>query len=121
MLAGPDGRIQSVKWWFEQPPIEFLQVLAASENGLITPGRPHESRFYTNLIAPTGPMGSIFSLAADPPFDNDNGTYRDLVRLWIEAGCPIPKNELFRLRLNTTAEIRQRHPTGRMYGMGAIH
>jgi hypothetical protein len=121
MLAGPDGRIQSVKWWFEQPTVEFLRVLAASENGLITPGRPNESRFYTNLIAPTGPMGSIFSLAADPPFDNNNGTYRDLVRLWIEEGCPIPSNQLFRLRLNTMEETRQRHPTGRMYGMGAIH
>lgn len=121
MLASADGRIHSVKWWFEQPAAEFMRALAAPENGLITPGKPEQSRFYTSLIAPTGPMGSIFSMTADPSFDDNKGTYRDLVRLWIEEGCPIPADEPFRLRLNTSAVARHRHPTGRMYGMGGIH
>jgi hypothetical protein len=118
MLADSEGNIHSLAWWFEQPTTALMAALSSPVNGLIFPGRPEQSRFYTELIAPTGPMGAVFSAPASPP---NKGTRRDVVRLWIANGCVVPTDKLFRLRLNTPSSKRDRHPTGRIYGMGGIH
>jgi L-Lysine epsilon oxidase N-terminal/L-lysine epsilon oxidase C-terminal domain/Iron-containing redox enzyme len=118
MLADPERKIHSIAWWFEQPTRSLMEALASPVNDIVSPGNPEQSRFYTDLIAPGGPMGSIFSLKANPP---NLGTCRDVVCLWISDGCPLLMEEAFALRLTTPPSKRDRHPTGRIYGMGGIH
>lgn len=118
VLADPDGTVHTLAWWFEQPTQSFMQALASPVNDVIAQGKPEESRFFMELIAPTGPMGSVFSLPAQPP---NTGACRDVVHFWISQGCPLPAAEARTLRLNTPRAMRDRHPTGRMYGMGTIH
>jgi hypothetical protein len=118
MLADTNGTVHTLAWWFKQPTIELMRALASPINDVITPGSPRKSRFLNELIAPTGPMGSVFNLAASPP---NNGSCRDVVRIWISAGCPIPGEHGKTLRLNTPRSKRDKHPTGRIYGMGTIH
>jgi hypothetical protein len=118
MLADPGGKVHSLSWWFEQPTRLLMEALALPINGMVAPGRPEQSRFYRELIAPAGPMGSIFSLQADVP---NTGTCRDVVRLWISDGCRLLAEEAFTLQLSTPPSKRDLHPTGRIYGMGGIH
>jgi hypothetical protein len=44
-----------------------------------------------------------------------------VVHRWISDGCPLPDVQVFSLRLNTPRAKRDRHPTGRIYGMGNVH
>ncbi len=117
-LLGPDGVGHSLAWWFRQPTHELMEALVDGENGLVVPGDPGASRFYMELIAPTGPMGSIFDLPADPP---NRGTCRDVVHTWIKEGCDVPEAHRFTLRLNTPRAVRDLHPTGHIHGMGNVH
>jgi hypothetical protein len=105
-------------WWFEQPTRSLMEALASPINGLIKPGDPASSRFFMELIAPVGPMGSVFDLPAAPP---NTGTRRDVVHRWIIEGCQLPDVEQFSLRLYTPRAKRDRHPNGRIYGMGNVH
>lgn len=135
MLADRHGKVHSLSWWFdEQPASALMDALASPLNGLITPGRPQDSRFYMELIEPAGPMGKVFDLRptdemfaglADPP-----QTCREVVHDWIACmdlpersteGAGLVASELFTLRFSTPPAQRDRHPTGRMYGMGAVH
>lgn len=118
MLADPGGKVHSLSWWFEQPTRLLMEALALPINGMVSPGRPEQSCFYRELIAPAGPMGSIFSLQANAP---NTGTCRDVVRLWISDGCRLLVEEAFTLQLSTPPSRRDLHPTGRIYGMGGIH
>lgn len=118
MMAADDGTIHTLSWWFEQPTGTLLKALASPINDLVRPGDPASSRFYTELIAPTGPMGSIFGLPASPP---NTGTWRDVVHQWIVDGCPLLEPKTFSLRLTTPRAKRDRHPTGRIFGMGGVH
>jgi L-Lysine epsilon oxidase N-terminal/L-lysine epsilon oxidase C-terminal domain/Iron-containing redox enzyme len=118
MMADLDGVVHSMAWWFDQPTLSLMEALASPVNDLIKPGDPANSRFFMELIAPTGPMGSVFSLPASPP---NTGSCRDVVHTWILAGCPLPDAKPFTLRLTTPRAKRERHPTGRIYGMGGIH
>jgi hypothetical protein len=95
-----------------------MAALASPVNELVKPGDPANSRFFRDLIAPTGPMGSVFGLPAAPP---NSGACRDVVHAWILAGCPLVEEQAFTLRLNTPRDKRDRHPTGRIYGMGNVH
>ncbi len=117
-MADEDGEEHTIDWWFKQPTVELLKALSSPENELVKPGDPGNSRFLMELIAPTGPMGSVFGLAAAPP---NSGSCRDVVDQWIAAGCPLPDEKHFTLRLNTPRSKRDRHPTGRIYGMGSVH
>jgi hypothetical protein len=118
VLADPEGNVHTLAWWFEQPTLSFMQALASPVNDIIVPGKPDQSRFFMELIAPIGPMGSVFNLPAAPP---NTGTCRDVVHFWISKGCPLPQAETLTLRLSTPPAKRERHPTGRIYGMGTIH
>jgi hypothetical protein len=118
MMADLDGVVHTMAWWFEQPTRALMEALASPVNDLVKPGDPASSRFFMELIAPTGPMGSVFGLPAAPP---NTGSCRDVVHQWITAGCPLPDAKPFTLRLNTPRAKRARHPTGRIYGMGNVH
>jgi hypothetical protein len=118
MLADIDGTVHTLTWWFEQPTGRFMAALASPVNDIIVPGEPENSRFITELIAPTGPMGSVFSGPATPPAA---GARRDVVYRWVEAGCPMIATHPETLRLNTPATKRALHATGRIYGMGTVH
>ncbi|HKS99305.1 MAG TPA: LodA/GoxA family CTQ-dependent oxidase [Rugosimonospora sp.] len=117
-LADPKGQIHPLSWWFEQSTEVFMAALAAPDNAIVVPGQPGQSRFVTELIAPTGPMGSVFNLPADPP---NTGTCRDVVLRWITARCPLPAAEHRTLRLTTPRALLDRHPTGRRHGMATVH
>jgi hypothetical protein len=118
MLADLDGTVHTLSWWFTQPTRSLMEALSSPINDVIVLGQADNSRFYTELIAPTGPMGSVFGLPAAPP---NTGTGRDVVREWITAACPLPDEEITTLRLNAAPSKRHRHPTGRMHGMATIH
>jgi hypothetical protein len=97
-------------------------------NSIITPGRPKESTYFTSLIAPGGPMGSVFDLQA---VSSEGKSRRDVVHEWIAAGCPLqpttleerpPGGELHTSLWLTTPVAKARlHPTGRIFGMGTVH
>ncbi|MDR3633255.1 MAG: LodA/GoxA family CTQ-dependent oxidase [Isosphaeraceae bacterium] len=117
-MADPQGESHSIAWWFEQPTRTIMEAIALPANGLVVPRNPGESRFYTQLIAPTGPMGSVFALPASPP---NTGTCRDVVLKWIQSGCPLLETQHETLRLNSPLAVKERHRTGRIYGMGTVH
>lgn len=118
VLADLEGTVHTLAWWFEQPTRSLMEALASPVNDLIKPGDPQDSRFFMELIAPTGPMGSVFGLPAAPP---ERGARIDVVHRWITDGCPLPEAQVFTMRLNTPRAKRDRHPTGRIYGMGNVH
>ena len=117
-MADRNGMVHTIDWWFQQPTRSLMGALRSPNNGLITAGDPGHSRFLTELIAPTGPMGSVFGLPADAPC---TGTCRDVIHAWIVAGCPLVEKQEFTLRLGTPRDKRDRHPTGHIYGMGNVH
>jgi len=118
MMADQNKVVHSMDWWFQQPTRALLAALASPLNELVVPGKPEDSRFFMELISPTGPMGSVFGLPANPP---NSGTCRDVVHRWILEGCKLLDAKPFTLRLNTPRTKRDLHPTGRIYGMGNIH
>src|ERR1700681_629433 len=118
MLADLDGKVHTIAWWFDQPERSFMEALASPVNDVITPGTPEQSRFFAELIAPTGPMGSVFNLPAPAP---NAGTCRDVVYTWIKNGCPVTEAVHVSLRLNALQAKRAVHPTGVIHGMGTIH
>jgi len=118
MMADANGTVHTLSWWFKQPTARFMEALASPVNDLVVPGKPEDSRFFMSLISPTGPMGSVFGLPATLP---NVGTCRDVVHLWIKHGCPLLAGAAARLRLNTPLAKRNRHPTGRIHGMGGLH
>ncbi len=118
MLFDPDGVAHTMTWWFEQSNHALMEALALPENGMITRGKPAQSRFFTQLIAPKGPMGEAFGLNAKSPL---TGTYRDVVRDWIKDGAKLVGEVPFTMWLTTPSAMVDLHPTGKIYGMGAIH
>lgn len=117
-MADEHGVVHGIDWWFRQPTRTLMAALASPLNALVTPGDPANSRFMMELIAPTGPMGAVFGQPAVAP---NTGSCRDVVHAWILAGCPLPDEEAFTLRLGTPSARRARHPTGRILGMGNVH
>jgi len=117
-MADESGMVHTIDWWFQQPSHALIAALASPVNDLVRPGDPGNSRFLMELIAPTGPMGPAFGQPADPP---NSGSCRDVVHDWIVAGCPLLAEKEFTLRLGTPRAQRDRHPTGRIYGMGNVH
>jgi hypothetical protein len=117
-MADEDGVQHNMDWWFQQPSRSLMAALASPVNELVKPGEPENSRFFKELIAPSGPMGSVFGMAAAPP---NSGACRDVVHAWILAGCPLVDEQAFTLRLNTPRTRRDSHPTGRIHGMGNVH
>lgn len=119
MLVDAEGKVHSIAWWFAQPSsTELIKALASPANGLIQPGKPQNSRFYMELIAPITPMGAWFN---QPAKGSEPNNCREVVHAWIEAGCPEPGVEHLTLRLNASPAKRIRHRTGRIHGMGTIH
>lgn len=117
-MGDSSGAMHPLAWWFTQPTAAIMSALADEANGLVTPRKPEESRFFSELIAPTGPMGSVFGLPAGATGPR---TYRDVVCDWIKAGCPLIDPAPMALRLNSPPAKRSLHPTGRLRGMGAVH
>ena len=118
MIGDVHGVLHSISWWFDQPTTDFMRALVLPANGLIKPGDPEVSRFVTVLIAPNGPMGWVFDMDAAPP---NTGNCREVVVRWVMEGCPIPASVPTTLRLNALGTTHDRHPRGRILGMGAIH
>ena len=117
-MVDPQGVVHTIDWWFQQPTRALMAALASPMNELVKPGDPANSRFLMELIAPTGPMGAAFGQPAGPP---NTGSCRDVVHAWILAGCPLPFDRPFTLRLGTPRAKRELHPTGRILGMGNVH
>lgn len=118
MMADTNGQVHTMSWWFGQPARALMAALAAPENGLVVPGKPEESRFFMRLIAPTGPMGSVFSQPAKAPA---TGSRRDIVHAWIKASCPLVESAPYRLRLHSPSAKRESDVRGRVIGMGGVH
>lgn len=95
-----------------------MEALATPANGYIKPGDPANSAFLTHWIAPGGPMGSVFNAQSDfaPGY-----TCREIVNLWVTKNCPLVDMTDFALRLSTPTARRDRHRTGRIFGMGSVH
>jgi len=117
-MADLNGVVHSLAWWFQQPTRNLIQALASPVNDLVKPGDPSSSRFFTELISPVGPMGSVFSLPAAAP---NTGSCRDVVHQWIVDGCPLTEERPTTLRLFSKKKRFLRHPRGRIYGMGNVH
>jgi len=117
-MADLNGVVHSLAWWFQQPTRNLIEALASPVNDLVKPGDPSSSRFFTELISPVGPMGSVFSLPAAAP---NTGSCRDVVHQWIVDGCPLTEERPTTLRLFSKKKRFLRHPRGRIYGMGNVH
>lgn len=117
-IADSNGEAHPVAWWFEQTTRALMEALTLPLNGLIKPGSPAESRFFTSLIAPTGPMGSIFAQPATAPL---TGSWRDVVHAWIVANCPLVENAPMRMMLHSPKAKRDRARHSRIVGMGGVH
>jgi len=120
-LAGPDGMAHPVSWWFAQPTRDFMAALADPQNGWIVSGNPGASRFVSELIAPNNAMGYAFEQS--PP-GTGGKTCRALAVTWIANGCPLPPlpaPQEASLRLNSPRKRFERHSTGMITGMGAVH
>jgi hypothetical protein len=117
-MGDEHGVGHSIDWWFKQPTLALMAALASPVNALVKPGDPANSRFLIELIGPTGPMGAAFGQPAVAP---NTGSCRDVVEVWIRAGCPLPMDKPFTLRLGTPQVKRELHPTGRILGMGNVH
>lgn len=128
MLADTSGAVHPMSWWFTQPTRDLMQALSSPTNDVITVGSPEQSMYFTVLIAPTGPMGSVFDLEAQ---SSPGVSRRQVVLEWISAGCPLPtapRTALLSavephtsLRLTTPSSALHRHATGKIFGMGTIH
>ena len=128
MLADMAGTVHPMRWWFTQPTRDLMQALSSPINDVITLGSPEQSMYFTVLISPSGPMGSIFGLSAN---SSPERSRRQVVFEWISAGCPLPTaartspREVVAahtsLRLTTPAPSLHRHATGKIFGMGTIH
>eukprot|EP00035_Acanthoeca_spectabilis_P035327 m.33863 g.33863 ORF g.33863 m.33863 type:complete len:1548 (-) comp7245_c0_seq1:116-4759(-) len=77
-------------------PVTMMKVLAHPKNNLIKPGYPLESTFVTEVLAPGSTMGKMFArVGADAPDLNDARhknrfwTWTDIVKRWIQDGCPL--------------------------------
>jgi L-Lysine epsilon oxidase N-terminal/L-lysine epsilon oxidase C-terminal domain/Iron-containing redox enzyme len=122
MMADEKGEVHTIAWWFSQPTAAIMLALVSPFNELTVAGHPEQSRFFTELIAPNGPMGPVFGLPASVLPDQAVGaTRRDVVASWILAGCPLIDTLHISLALNTPAARRAIHPTGIIHGMGTIH
>jgi hypothetical protein len=71
---------QLVSWWFDKNNAstrEFMEALAG-DSLLVVPGEPGRSKFVTEFLKPSRPMGGTL--------DADVG----IIREWIAAECPLP-------------------------------
>jgi len=118
MLFDQSDTLHSLAWWFDQPNRALMAALALPKNGWVVAGKPEESRLCTELIAPTGPMGQAFSQNATPPL---LGSYREVVHRWIADGARLLVEQPFTVWLTTPVAMADLHPTGDIYGMGAVH
>ena len=118
MLMDAGGVAHTVSWWFQQPTRSFMAALALPANTMFVPGDPEAGGRLLALVQPEGPMGGVFSAPAP---GSDGGTGSEIVYRWIKASSPLPTAENFRLRLNTSAARRAKHPTGEIVGMGTVH
>jgi len=85
-LVDPHGIQRPIADWFDQEPIDFMGALSNKENNWIIPGRPDESPFVTDLLAPAGGMGDAFSGV----IPNTGGkTGREIAIAWITNQCPL--------------------------------
>jgi len=85
-----------------------MQALASPVNDIIVSGKPDQSRFFMELIAPEGPMG--FRLR----FAGCSAEHRDMSgrgsSLDFPGICPLPAAQMLTLRLNTPPRKREATP-----------
>jgi hypothetical protein len=146
-LTGPDPAnpgqttTQPVAFWFRQPTPLFMQALANPDNGWIVPGNAAASRFVNELLRGDRPMGRALSGVAP---GTSHRTWRSVAIDWINAGCPIPTDQLMltlapvlrdegevrtmaasrpvrHLTVVTPLEEVAANPQGRILGLGTVH
>lgn len=124
-LTGPDPAgtgasvTQPVAWWFRQPTAYLLNALAEPANGLVVPGDPQASRLLHTLLAPNNTMGRAFQ----DPVAGTGTTGAEIVRRWIEEGCPVPV-PVPAAQLTTMYSAQATGGPGsgvRVPGMGSVH
>ncbi|MFF4834863.1 LodA/GoxA family CTQ-dependent oxidase [Streptomyces sp. NPDC001315] len=119
VITGPEPadpsrtRTGAVAWWFTQPTGALLAAIAHPDNRLVQPGRPEESPFVTDLIAPTNAMGRAF----DAVVPGTARTGREITVEWIGAGCPLPDLTPPQSRVLLSALVP---PDGTMAGAGGV-
>jgi hypothetical protein len=72
-------------------------------------------RLSTTMLAPA--LGLVVP-------GNDGRCLRDTMTAWLESGCPlpdVPHGELRPLRLDSTLDEEEHHPTGVAMGFGTVH
>jgi hypothetical protein len=77
------------------------------------------AEFMTKLGAT--PLARAFELAVP---GNDGRRLRDMMGAWLESGCPlpdVPAGEIKPLRLDSTLDEEEYHPTGVAVGFGTVH
>jgi hypothetical protein len=135
-LTGPDpghpGQTltQPVSAWMDEPAAAIMAALADGQNNLIVSGNSAGSSFLTKIVGADNSMGREFTSVAP----NTNGkTWTRVVADWIDAGCPLPittaqahlaiagTGPAVRLTITAPSAEIDRHPRGRIQGMGVVH
>lgn len=79
-----------------------------------------EKSTFMKTLAAT-PLAQAFELAVPA---NDGRRLRDVMGAWLESGCPlpdVPAGEFKPLRLDSTLDEEEHHPTGVAIGFGTMH
>ncbi|MHB8575568.1 MAG: hypothetical protein ACYDCQ_09570, partial [Dehalococcoidia bacterium] len=125
MLTGPDpynrgaAITQTLDWWFQQKTPAFMRALACADSGLIESGDAERSALVDVLTAHS--PGMVPLLGAELPHHGGR-TGMQVVRRWIEAGCPLPPDvPRLRLSLSSHAALNGGLPLEYLHGMGTIH
>jgi hypothetical protein len=115
------GIRQTIHWWFTQPTEALMTALAGDTSGWVVSGDPAASLFVTQLLQETTDMGQAFN-SVIPGTGGRNG--REIALEWIKAGCPLPPPRPIKTRrlwMHIPHAYYEGHPSGRIFGMGAVH
>jgi hypothetical protein len=83
-------------------------------------GEQDDTSGFMKKLAST-PLAQAFELAVPA---NDGRRLRDIMGAWLESGCPlpdVPAGEFKPLRLDSTLDEEEHHPTGVAVGFGTMH
>ncbi len=127
---------RSVTWWFAQPAPAFMKALSNAKSNMIVLRDPGNSRFFSQFVMAENRMGRALQ---NTVIDEKNG--QQIIREWIEEGCPIPgeaRPEL-KVAMASLAPVLERpteapwlsafasdveraqHPRHTIQGMAAVH
>jgi hypothetical protein len=123
-MLGTDGhhrfRLEgkSLHDWVSGDLIEFMRALGRPDNQWVVPFDAGSSPLVRDFAAGANRM----ALTLDQRFPGiGNQVGRLIVVRWINAGCPIPGEEVPRVPVQPPRAVRRRVSVLEAYGMGAVH